>query len=619
MPKFQAKRQQQIQRQMFAHVVTNTDLSDLADSSGVKHVLTASARADAEQYHQMLLLLALFSIDTAAGDDLDERAKDIQPGDVTRIAATKAVGTVVFSRAGSTGTVTIPVGTKVKTSAGVIFSTTSVGTIANGQTDSNSVGIIADVAGSTGRVAGGTIIKFVIKPAGVDSVTNAAALVVGGLDKETDAAFRQRLKDYVAGLARCHLLGIEANLLGQEDPVTGATVQSVKVIEDNVDRGNVTVYVDDGTGTAESSTAIVVALAGDGLGAAFTVVWNGTTTVTVTDPTDVTEKDFIRLDSDAQFFDIASIADTTLLGTWTWDGTTTVLATNTSQVSAAADAVGNFIRLDSDGQFFRILSISANTSVTIDNTGSRTIPSGATGSSFNTHAPVQLTIDDPSTEGIPTATAASSKCGEHLTDGLAGPPADSAVGGETRLFLDNKPIKDSVTPSLTSSVNGKLVRGTDFTLNPASGQIDFIGATYSSGLTAAEVIGVDYTYYTGLLAYVQKLIDGDKTDRENFPGMRAGGSLHVVLTPQILVQNISAVITILEGYDNGIVTTNVETAIKNYVNALDISDDVILSAIIAAVKGVAGVYNVTITAPTADVILLDDELARTQDANITVT
>jgi hypothetical protein len=73
MPKFQPKRQQQLQRQSFAHVVTNTDLSDLADASGVKHVLTAAARADAEQYHQMLLLLAMFSIDSAAGDDLDER------------------------------------------------------------------------------------------------------------------------------------------------------------------------------------------------------------------------------------------------------------------------------------------------------------------------------------------------------------------------------------------------------------------------------------------------------------------------------------------------------------------------------------------------------------------
>jgi uncharacterized phage protein gp47/JayE len=598
--------------------VTNTDLSDLADASGVKHVLTAAARADAEQYHQMLLLLAMFSIDSAAGDDLDERAKDIQPGDVTRIAATKASGVVVFSRTGSSGIVTISVGQKVKTAAGVIFTTTSVGTIANGQTDSNNVGVIADVAGSTGLVASGTVIRFVSKPVGVDSVTNASAFVTGGLDKETDAAFRQRLKDYVAGLARCHVLGIEANLLGQTDPVTGAVVMTINAVEDTVDRGNVTVYVDDGTGTAEASTAIAVALAGDGIGGAFTVVWNGTTTVTVTDPTELTEKDFIREDADGQFFDIVSIADNATAGTWTWDGTTTVLATNTAGASAVADAVGNFVRLDSDGQFFRITAISAGVSVTIDNTAGRTIPSGATGSSFNTHAPVQLTIDDPSTEGIPTATAASSKCGEHLTDGLAGPPADSAVGGETRLFLDNKPVKDAVAPSLTSSVNGKLVRGTDFTLNPASGQVDFIGATYATGLAAAEVIGVDYTYFTGLLAYVQKLIDGDSADRANFPGMRAAGVLVIVLTPQVLVQNIEVTVTVLEGYDHGVVRAAVNTAIKNYINALGISGDVIVSKIVSSCMAVAGVYNVDVTTPTADVILLDDELARTQDANVTV-
>lgn len=618
MPKYQSKRQQQIQRGMFAKVVTNTDLSDLSDASGVKHVLTAAARADAEQYHQQLLLLALFSIDSAAGDDLDERAKDIQPEDIERIKATKAVGNVVFSRTGTTGAVTIQVGTKVKTSAGVIFTTTSVGTIANLANDSNTVGIIADVAGSDGLVAKDTIIKFVSKPAGVDSVNNDDALVTGGLDKETDPAFRQRLKDYVRGLARCHLLGIEANLLGQEDPVTGATVQSVKAIEDTVNRGNVTIYIDDGTGTAESSTAVAEALAGDGLGGAFTVVWDGALGVTVTDPTELTEKDFIRLDSDGQFFDITAIGTSVCPGAWTWDGTTTVLATNTTGISATQDAAGNFVRLNADGQFFRVTAIDPGVSVTIDNTGGRDIPSGAGGSTFNTLGPVQLTIDDPSAEGDPTATGASSKCGEHLTDGLAGPPADSAVGGETRLFLDNKPVKDSVTPSLTSSVFGRLVRGTDFTLNSASGQVNFIGPNYTSGLTAAEVIGDDYTYLTGLLAYVQKLVDGDANDRANYPGMRAGGTLHVVRTPVILVQTIEVTVTVPEGYDHDVVRTAVRAAIKGYVNSLSISGDVILSAIIAVIKGVAGVYNVAVITPTADVIITDDELARTQDANVTV-
>lgn len=602
---------------MFAHVVTNTTLSDLADSSGFKHVLTASAREDGEQYHQMLLLLAFFSIDSASDDDLDERAKDIQPSTIKRILATKASGIVVFSRSGTSGTVTISVGQKVKTAAGVVFTTTSVGTIANGNSSSNNVGVTADDAGSAGRVASDTVIKFVSKPAGVDSVTNGSAFVTGGLDKETDPAFRQRLKDFVAGLARCHVLGIEANLIGQEDPVTGAIVMSVKVIEDHIARGNFTVYVDDGTGTAESSTAKAIALAGDGLGS-FTVVWNGTTLVTITDPTELQEKDFIRLDSDDQFFDIASIAESVAPGTWTWDGSTTVLATNTTGISAVADNPGNFVRLDADGQFFRVTAIDPGVSVTIDNTSGRTIPSGATGTSFNTHGPVQFTIDDPSTEGIPTSTAASSKVGEFITDGLAGPPADSAVGGEKRLFLDDKPIKDSVTPSLTSSAYGRLVRGTDFTLNQASGQVDFIGPNYTTGLAAAEIIAVDYTYFTGLLAYVQKLVDGDSTDRENFPGMRAGGILSVVATPQILVQNVEVTVTISEGYDHDIVKTNVATAIKNDINSLSISGDVIRSSLIAKIKAVAGVYNVDVISPAADVIILDDELARTQDANITV-
>ena len=73
----------------------------------------------------------------------------------------------------------------------------------------------------------------------------------------------------------------------------------------------------------------------------------------------------------------APTGPTTLTGTWTWDGTATVLATDTSQVSLA-DAVG----LDSDGQFFSVASVVPNTSVTIRNPAGLTIPSGATGSSF---------------------------------------------------------------------------------------------------------------------------------------------------------------------------------------------------------------------------------------------
>jgi uncharacterized phage protein gp47/JayE len=539
MPRFIPKRYEQILPQMIARVITRTGMSDVSDSSIVKHILAAAARADDEQYYQMSLILELFSIDTAVGEDLDERAAEIQPALISRIQAQKATGTVVFSRNTASGlTVTIPIGTKIKTSDGIVFKTTSTGTITPGSPeqigghgagrDSNLVAIVAEVAGTSGNVAANTIIKFVSKPGGVDQVTNLTSLI-NGLDKETDDSFRQRIKDYVASLARSTPQALESGVVGQQDPDSGAIILYAKVVEDIVNLGNVTLYIDDGTGAAESVATTPQALAA-------TYTWNGTTTVTCGDTSEITEDDFIRLDSD---------------GTW-----------------------------------FPVVSIVADVSVTIGNPDAVAIPSGATQSSKGT---------------------------DLLTLGLAGPPPNSAVGGETTLFTDIAPIKDTDPFVVTSSTRGLLIRDTDYILNPASGQIDFTPA-----LSTGERVLADYTYYEGLIALAQKIVDGDPDDPLNYPGLRAAGVYVRVQTPQVLLQTVDVVVTVAEGYDQDEVKSEVRQAIKDYINTLNISGDVIRNRLITKMMLVPGVVNVLLDAPSADVPILDDQLARTQDVNISV-
>jgi uncharacterized phage protein gp47/JayE len=455
---------------MISRVVTRTRLSDVADSSSVKHVLAAASRSDDEQYYQMSLLLQLFSIDTAQGEDLDERAKDIQPAVVTRREAVKATGVVVFSRAGTTGTVTIPIGTKVKTADGVIFTTTSVGTITPTSPekisghgvgrDSNDVAVVAEQPGTSGNVIADTIIKFDTKPVGVDEVTNQAALV-NGLDEETDSSFRNRLKAFVASLARCTVSALEVNVIGQSDPTSGQTILFAKVVEDIVNRGDVILYIDDGTGAAES---------------------------------------------------------------------------------------------------------------------------------------------------VDTVT------GENVTEGLAGPPPDSAVGGEERLNLNEYPIKEVDPITISSSIRGALTINVEYYLNPASGQINF-----DPPLVATEVITASYTYYTGLIKLAQTVVDGDPNDRITYPGLRAAGVLVRVRTPQILLQTITATLTVAEGYDFLDTKDLVIQAIKDYINNLNISDDVIRNQLINQVMDVPGLNDILLTAPANNIAILDDQLARTQDANITIT
>jgi uncharacterized phage protein gp47/JayE len=470
MPRFTPKRYEQILTAMLAKLVSRTDLSDITDASGVKHLLAAAARQDDELYFQMTLLLDLFSIDRAVGEDLDERAKDIQPSIVTRFQAVAANGNVVFSRVGTVGTINVPSGTKVKTADGKIFTTTAIATITPASPqqigghgvgrDSNPVGAIADIPGTAGNVASNTIIKFDGKPAGVDEVTNPNPFQ-NGLDQELDDAFRARLKRFIASLPRSTVEAIETGVLGLTDPIGGRTVLFIKVVEDLILRGDFTTYVDDGTGTAETTAAVV---------------------------------------------------------------------------------------------------------------------------------------------------------GENMTLGLAGPPPNSAVGGEQYLNLNNKPVKDSIVPVLSSSTRGALTINAHYTLEPASGQIFF-----TPPLVASEVITAGYTHYTGLIQFVQKVIDGDILDRANYPGLRAAGTRALVRTPQILVQTVAAVLTVKEGFVQGDVQTAVREEIKRYINGLGISGDVIRNEVIKRIMTVAGVYNVSLTVPAADVILLDDQMPRISDPNITLS
>lgn len=468
MPRFTTKRYEQILMEMISKVVTRSRLADVSNTSVWKHVLAAAARQDDDQYYQMVLLRLLFDLSKAKGDDLDERAKEIQPSVITRDPGNKSSGNVVFSRDSTVGTVNIAANQQVMTADGIKVTTTGTGTITPtspviipgysvGQ-NSGLVPAVANNVGADGNVEENTLVKFVEKPNGVDEVTNPSKFAFGA-DKEDDDSFLNRLINYIQTLARSTVAALEAAVLGAEDPDTGAKILFAKAIEDQVNRGNVTLYIDDGTGSASTTEPVT---------------------------------------------------------------------------------------------------------------------------------------------------------GENMCEGLSGPPADSAVGGESYLFLNHKPI-DPTTLGLTSSTRGTLTQGTDYYANPASSQVNFTPV-----LVTGEVITANYTRYTGLIELAQKIVDGDPNDRVNYPGYRAAGILVIVATPQILIQVIELSIVVKEGYDSNDVETSVRAAIKSYINTLGISGDVQRNEIIRIVKGTSGVNDLTITLPPANVTVLDEQMARTTDPNITI-
>jgi len=459
MGQFEPKTRAQIMQRMVNRVVARSELNDLNDLSDIKQVLAAAAREDDDAYFQMLNLLDLFDIAKAIGDDLDERAKEFNPKLITRVLSDKATGNVRFSRAGTTGTVTIATGTQVTipasgSQAEVVFSTTAEGTIANTFQQSGLVPVVAADAGTEGNAAVGAIKGFVAKPSGVDEVTNPSAFT-NGRDRQSDDSFRDAVVNQIKGLARSHDYGLETGAL--KATYNGKQVLFANVVENPILRGNVTIYIDDGTGTAE---------------------------------------------------EVAVQIGVVLLA--------------------------------------------------------------------------------------------------------------SALGGETVLLLPDKPIK--IESGFVLYVNAvPQVYGVDYVLNPASGQINFLPASYPAGLTVADAVTADYTNFIGLIAAAQKIIDGDKADRSNFPGYRAGGVLVRVLTPQVVQIVVTVNITVLSGFNQTTVAASVKSAISSYINGLGTSDDVILNEMRERAMAVPGMFDVSFLSPTTNTVILDNQLARIIANNITIS
>jgi uncharacterized phage protein gp47/JayE len=480
MPTLQLKRFEQILDRMITRVVARGALSDLEDSSALKHLLAAVARELDDLHFQATVLADLFAVDKAAGENLDERAKEILPAVLERIGPLASTGSIVFSRGSNTGsTVTVPAGAIVRTADGLTFRTTAQAQITLVSTeqiaghgvgrDSNTVSAVATSPGSVGNVAPGTITKFQSKPAGIDEVTNTTAFTQGR-DEETDDEFRARLRAHVASLVRSTVDALRFLVLGVTDTVSSKVVRFSHVFEDPIDRGNVTVYIDDGAGTAESTTTIVI--------------------------------------------------------------------------------------------------------------------------------------------GTP----------EVVTFGLAGPPLNSAVGGEEFLDLDNKPVKVESGITLVSEkpagvpLRGTLTNGTDYFVNPASARVFF-----DPPLVAGEVIKAAYSHFTGLIKETQKVVDGDPADRLNFPGYRAAGVLVRVLAPVVVQQFVEAVLNIQEGFDRVTVIANADSAVSQYINNLGISGDVIRNEIIERIMEVDGVVDLDLILPTGNVTVLDSEIPRIVDIDIDIT
>jgi uncharacterized phage protein gp47/JayE len=201
-----------------------------------------------------------------------------------------------------------------------------------------------------------------------------------------------------------------------------------------------------------------------------------------------------------------------------------------------------------------------------------------------------------------------------------------------RLIASNTAIQFVLTagdiPSLGSYsvfdfAGAPLVYPTDFAFNESTGDLELVTPLLiHDGLVAASdgappSVGA-YLYTTGLGAYVQRVINGDPTDFTDFPGLRATGTKIVVLVPSVISPTLIIKVIASRGFTDAQIEPSVATAVQNYINSLGIGDNIIISEIIRVVKELAGVDDVSMVTPTANVTIPSNQIARVTSANVDI-
>lgn len=205
-------------------------------------------------------------------------------------------------------------------------------------------------------------------------------------------------------------------------------------------------------------------------------------------------------------------------------------------------------------------------------------------------------------DGQSTIETSTTITGENVTGGLAGPPLNSAQGGEEWLQLAQYPVRLESTFTLTSSIRGALAQGVDYYLNPTDGWIFF-----TPPLVQSEEIEADYTAFTGLIREAQKVITGDDNDPSNYPGVQAEGVVVRVLP--VIPRTATFVLSLLlnSKQNREALEALAEQAILLYANSPETDEIVVLNRVRCAALDASGAIDVSISAPTGNIILAPNE------------
>ncbi len=230
-------------------------LLDLTVGSVLRAILEANASVALWLQWLIVQCLATTRLATSSGADCDSFGADFG---FTRLPAVAAAGEVTFARFTPAIAAFIPVGTVVSTAANTqsflvvgdptnqAYEAASAGyTLAAGVASLN-VAVVASAAGSAGNVQPGSVSLLGAAIAGVDTVVNGNAMT-GGVDAESDVAFRARFGNFLGGLSRATDVAIGSAIAAIQQGLSYSISENVNQAG-AAQMGFFVVTVDDGSG-----------------------------------------------------------------------------------------------------------------------------------------------------------------------------------------------------------------------------------------------------------------------------------------------------------------------------------------------------------------------------------
>lgn len=560
----------------------------------------------------------------------------------------------------STAGVDRPAGTGIEADVPASIATVAVAytldagiTLLDGDFQSTLGNATSKLAGSATLAAAATISSFAIPPFSTAVPFNPYP-ATQGRDREEDQDYIARIKATIQSLAGLTALTISTKVQGLQDPVSQAIVGFAQLI-DAVSPGFSLLYITDGSTTFAPQPMLV-----SGRELLINVASGGDKRAKLAGPAPITVIATPGIQTPAAPVIVqAGLAGSTLYGY------VVVARVSTSGVAPSAQQNSATGPLTLSGTNYNIINITPVAGALFYDVY-RVIggPSlGLIGSIAATDNVTPIVLNDTALAGdasspptsnttVTNKKAITPRLFRSNNRGLATAVGVGFLEDNTQSFTTNALIgmwvkgDDGVFQQITSNTTIRmnfsgattpplgayatfdftqppLVPTVDYDINDTTGDIGLVVPLLQyDSLVAADDNNAGagaYIKSSGLLAYIQMVVNGDKTNVQNLPGLKAPGTSVRLVSPSIVSPQFIIHAVPKTGALDSTFKAAIVAAASRYVNSLGVGETIILSQMTTnAENDVPNASDVQMLSPSQNVAVLAGQLARVTDDNFDV-